>query len=137
MSQETTANDNMARRVASASPEELVAMLLTAGQRFLAQAVQAMGRKDHLAKGEALGRVSAIIDELNARLNHREGGELVTSLITVYALWMREIASADAHQQPERLLRVSAWMGELKDAWEQVVGSGKTSQPAQAALVTG
>jgi flagellar protein FliS len=102
-----------------ASPEQLVALLLEGGQRFLAQAVQAIGRKDYAAKGHALNRVSAIVEELAVRLDHEGGGELAANLIRLYDWWGREIIDAGAHLEPARLERVSHQMGEMRQSWEQ------------------
>lgn len=121
MSQDSTfAHEDLARRFAEASPELMVVMLLDAGQRFLAQAVDAMGRKDFVAKGAAVSRVSAIIEELALRLNHKEGGELVENLVLVYQWWSSELLQASGSQQPARLEQIARSMGELKEAWQQV-----------------
>lgn len=114
------AHDDLSRRFAEASPELMVVMLLDAGQRFLSQAVEAMGRKDFVAKGAAVSRVSAIIEELALRLNHKEGGELVENLVLVYQWWSSELLQASASQQAARLEHIGRSMGELKEAWQQV-----------------
>jgi flagellar protein FliS len=122
-------NDALAEKVASASPEEFVAMLLGAGQRFLAQAIQAMIRQDYAARGQALGRVAAIVEELASRLNHQDGGELVTNLSRIYGWWAGEITLAGEKLDPERLEKVSRVMGDLKETWEQLhrsrIGAGR------------
>jgi len=107
------------QRVLGASPEQLVALLLEGGQRFLAQAIQAMSRKDFAAKGQALNRVSAIIEELTLRLDHEGGGELVENLMGLYDWWVREIIDAGAQLEASRLERVSRQMGEMRQSWEQ------------------
>jgi len=112
--------ENLAQKVASASPEELVAMLLGAGQRFLGQASEAMRRKDHPAKWRALERVSAIIEELSSRLNMNDGGDLVVNLLRVYEWWNSELLKAEQNQEPERLDNVSHLMGELRETWERL-----------------
>ena len=118
----------LTQRVIGASPEQLVALLLEGGQRFLAQAVQALGRKDYGAKGMALNRVSAIVEELTVRLDLEGGGELAENLMRLYDWWGREIVEASAHLDAIRLERVSRQMGEMRQSWEQAhqkrVGAG-------------
>lgn len=109
----------LTQRVMGASPEQLVAMLLEGAQRFLAQAGQALDRKDYQAKGQALNRVSAIIEELAVRLNLDEGGELVENLMRLYDWWGREVVEAGSLLDRSRLDRVSRQMGELRQTWEQ------------------
>jgi flagellar protein FliS len=116
----TNARDQyLTQRVMGASPEQLVAMLLEGAQRFLAQAGQAMERKDYQAKGQALNRVSAIIEELAVRLNLDEGGELVENLMRLYDWWGREVIEAGSLLDGSRLERVSRQMGDLRQTWEQ------------------
>jgi flagellar protein FliS len=114
------ANDQyLTQRVIGASPEQLMAILLEGAQRFLAQAEQALAKRDFAAKAKAINRVTAIIEELTLRLNHEEGGELVGNLTRVYDWWGREIIAAGADLDSGRLERVSRQMADLRLAWEQ------------------
>lgn len=110
----------LAQRVAGASPESLVAMLLEAGQRYLGQAMQSLARKDHAAKARQLDRVSSIIEELTLRLDLEAGGELVSNLIRIYGWWNREIFQASAARDPARLANVARLMGDMRATWLQL-----------------
>jgi flagellar secretion chaperone FliS len=114
------ADQYLVQRVQSASPEQLVALLLEGGQKFLNQALVAMKNKDIPAKARSLNRVSDILIELAARLNHQEGGELVGNLIRVYDWWMRELFEGSQRNQPERLTMIRNQMGEMRDTWEEL-----------------
>ncbi len=122
-------NQYLAQRVLGASPEQLVALLLEGGQRFLAQAIQATENRNIGRKAQCINRVSAIIDELVLRLNHEEGGETVENLLRVYDWWNHEIFDASATKDTQRMARVSRQMGELRQAWEQVSQPGAASVP--------
>ena len=114
------ANDQyLTQRVMGASPEQLVALLLEGAQRFLTQAAQALGRRDYAAKGQAINRVSAIVEELIVRLDQEGGGELAANLVRLYDWWGREIIDAGAQLDTARLERVSRQMGEMRQSWEQ------------------
>lgn len=120
----------LTQRVMGASPEQLVALLLEGAQRFMAQATQSLARKDYAAKGKAINRVSAIIEELALRLDHEEGGELVDNLIRIYDWWAREILVASGALDAGRLERISRQMGEMREAWEQAYQKRmSTAQP--------
>jgi len=108
------------QRIQGASPEQLVAMLLEGGQRFINLTIQAM--KDHNLTEQAhyVGRAADIIFGLKERLNHDEGGELVDNLVRIYDWWMQELYEASQTDQPERLQRIIAQMGEFKVTWEQL-----------------
>jgi flagellar protein FliS len=121
----------LAQRINAASPQQLVALLLEGGQRFLAQARQAMGRKDFAAKARSINRTLAIVEELVLRLDQEQGGELALNLARLYDWWSREILAASATKDEARLDRISRQMGELRQAWEQLErqGSGDPSIP--------
>lgn len=113
-------DQEIARRIAATSPEQLASMLLRAGQKYLGQAVQAIARKDHAGKGQALARVSEIIAELSSHLNREAPGELVHNLSRIYEWWTCELVLASLQQQAEPYEAISRWMGELNDSWEQL-----------------
>ena len=108
------------QRINGASPEQLVALLLEGAERFLAQTIQAMETRDMTLKARMVNRVSAIIEELLVRLNHEEGGEVVTNLTRIYDWWLHELFAATNANESRRLVRISNQMGGLKEAWNSL-----------------
>lgn len=125
----------LTQRVLGASPQQLMALLLEGGQRFLSQAAQAIGRRDFAAKAHFTNRALAIVEELTLRLNHEEGGELVDNLVRIHDWWTREILAASATKDPSRLERVGRQMGELRQAWEQLDQKGTATMDTSALQV--
>lgn len=125
-------NQYLFQRVMGASQVQLVALLLEGGQRFLAQAVQALGRKDYEAKGRHLNRVLAIIQELTNRLDLEGGGGLAQNLEGLHQWWSREILEASMTKDAKRLEEVHRQMGEIRQAWEQLDLQQRTSAPTLA-----
>lgn len=112
-------------------PEHMVVLLLEGGQRFLVKLEESLtsdepGLKEHFSR-----KVLAIIEELHRRLNHEQGGELVDNLAKLYEWWRREILLAGAEGDAERLRRVHAQMGEVRQGWEYVLfqGEGMSESP--------
>jgi len=114
------ADQYLAQRVQVASPEQLVALLLEGGQKFLGLALTAMKNKDLPATARYVNRVSDIILELSLRLNHEDGGELVTNLTLIYEWWTNELFEGAQRNQPERLELMRRHMGELRGTWEEL-----------------
>lgn len=112
-------DEYLLQRINSASPEQLVALMLEGAQRFIAQAVQAIGRRDVPARARAINRASAIVEELMVRLNHEDGGETVQNLVRIYEWWSFEMFEASATSRVDRLERLSAQMGQMRETWEQ------------------
>jgi flagellar protein FliS len=125
-------NQYLAQRVLGASPQQLMAILLEAGQRFLTQAAQALGRRDIAAKAHATNKALAIVEELTVRLNHEDGGDLVDNLVKVHEWWTREILVGSASKDSARLERVGRQMGELRQAWEQLDQKGTAMMDSAA-----
>ncbi len=109
----------LVQRVMGASAEQLVALLLEGGQRFIAQATHAIARKDYAAKGQAINRVSSILEELTVHLDLEGGGELAQNLLRLYDWWGREVLNASSRLDTTRLEVVSRQMGDLRQSWEQ------------------
>lgn len=127
------ADQYLVQRIQGASPEQLVAMLLEGGQRFLNLALQAMKTRDLPNQARYVNRVADIIIGLKERLNLDDGGELVENLIRIYDWWMDELFDAAMKNQPERLQVISGQMGEMRATWEELhqrkAGSSQPPNP--------
>jgi len=116
----TNASDQyLLQKIAGASREQLAAMLLEGAQRFVAQAIAAMGRRDIPTKARMVNKASAIVEELTVWLDLENGGELATNLARLYDWWLNELFEASQSNEPERLERIQRQMGELRESWEQ------------------
>lgn len=110
----------LVQRIQGASPEQLTAMLLEGGQRFLNLTLQAMNDHDLLNQAQYVNRTSDIIFGLKERLNFDDGGEVVENLIRIYDWWMNEVFDGAQKNQPERLRFIFKQMGEMKETWEEL-----------------
>ncbi|MBK7293161.1 MAG: flagellar protein FliS [Geothrix sp.] len=109
----------------------MVILLLEAGQGFLVKLEEAIGSGEPRLTDHFSRKVLAIIEELHRRLNHEQGGALVENLIKLYGWWRREILLAGEQGEVERLQRVHAQMGEVRQGWEHVLfqGEGMSESP--------
>ncbi len=129
------ANDEyLLQRINSSSPEQMCALLLEGAQRFVGQAVMAMGRRDISGRARSINRASAIVEELMVRLNHEEGGPVVDNLVRIYEWWTHEMFEGSKGTDPTRLNRIAQQMGELKETWEKLHASRAT--PARVGSFT-
>ena len=115
---EKAADQYLVQRIQGASSEQLVAMLLEGGQRFISLVLQAMKDHDLPNQSRYVNRVSDIIVGLRERLNFDDGGELVENLARIYDWWMNELFDGAMKGEPARLQRISGQMGEFKETWE-------------------
>jgi len=110
----------LAQRIEAASPEQLTAILLEGGQKYVTLVLAAMASNDIPTKARHVNRVSDIILELGLRLNRVDGGEVVANLDRIYKWWMDELFDGARKNQPDRLRLIHKHMGELRGTWEEL-----------------
>jgi len=109
----------LAQRLETASPEQLAAILLEGGQKFLLLAMGAMDNNDVPSKARYVNRVSDFITELSVRLNRNDGGEVAANLNRLYNWWTTELFAGARSNQRERLELILKHMGEMRGTWEE------------------
>lgn len=114
------ADQDLVRRIEGASPAELHAMLLEAGEKFLGLAIAAMKMDDVAGKSRHFSRVSEIIVELSGRLNRETGGELAVNLARIYEGWIDALFDAGQKNEVDRLHLILKQMGEMRTTWEEL-----------------
>jgi len=115
--------------VAAASPHKLITMLFEGALHSIAAARGHMQRKEIAAKGMAISKAIAIIDEgLRISLDMKAGGDLAEKLDALYEYMSHRLLVANLKNQPEVLDEISGLLNDLKDAWVQIDPS-KTLTP--------
>jgi flagellar protein FliS len=114
------ATQYLAQRIQGASLEQLAAMLLEGGQRFINLAIKSMEAHDLPSQARYVNRVADIILGLRERLNVEQGGELVENLMRLYDWWTDELFDAAMKGEPERLQMISNQMGSMRASWEEL-----------------
>lgn len=107
--------------VAVASPHKLISMLFDGAILSVAAAMSHMQRKDIAAKGAAISKAIAIIDEgLKISLDEKAGGELAQNLKSLYEYMCRRLLEANLKNETGPLEEVARLLAELKDAWDMI-----------------
>lgn len=106
--------------VMTASPEQLVVMLYDGALRFLRQAEIALKEGAHQHAGERMTRAEAIVDELLATLN-MDAGEISTRLQAIYVFCKRCLIEARLERDPAKVTHVIRLLGDLREAWAEIV----------------
>lgn len=114
------ADHYLVQRIQGASPEQVAALLLEGGQRFLNLMIKAIQNQDLPNQAIYIGRISDILLGLKERLNLEDGGEVVENLIRLYDWWANELYEGSLGGEPERLRVLFNQMGELKETWEEL-----------------
>ena len=116
----------------TADPHQLVVMLFNGARAALAVARGHLQRKEVAAKGAAIGKAIAIIDNgLKASLDLRVGGEIAQNLADLYDYMARRLLQANLKNDTKALDEVAQLLQQLGGAWESI---GAKSAPAAATL---
>jgi len=107
--------------VSAADPHKLIAMLYQGALLAIANAKNGMLRKDIPAKGAAISKAIAIIDEgLNASLDKKVGGDLAQNLSSLYEYMGRRLLIANLNNDIAALDEVARLLNDLKGAWDGI-----------------
>jgi flagellar secretion chaperone FliS len=117
--------------VDTASPGKLILMLYDGALRFLRAAEDGFSRECPRARGETvhnnLMRAQEIIAELQRCLNVRDGGDFAFNMFRLYDFMIAQLIEANTKKKPENVRVVIQLLGEVRDAWDQMLreqGSG-------------
>lgn len=114
-------NVGVESNVIAADPHRLISMLYQGALLAIANAKNAIQRKDIPAKCAAISKALLIIDEgLNASLDKKVGGELAENLSSLYNYMCSRLAQANLKNDVAALDEVSTLLADLKGAWDNI-----------------
>ena len=124
--------------ITTASPHRLILLLFDGALKAVTKAKFHMGNKETSAKGEAISKAIAIIDEgLNLSLDVRAGGELAENLRSLYEYMCHRLLQANLKNDVGALDEVTRLLSELRGAWAsieklpEVTGSAGSVRPIE------
>lgn len=117
--------------VSSADSHKLISMLLQGVLLSIANAKNAMLRKDIPAKGKAITHAIRIIGEgLQASLDKNVGGKLTQDLDALYDYMSLRLVEANAKNDSAMLDEVTGLLTEIKSAWDSIRPANTAGAPA-------
>jgi len=107
--------------VAAADPHKLIAMLYQGALLAIANARNAILRKDIAGKGAAISKAILIIEEgLKTSLDRKVGGDLAQNLADLYDYMENRLLQANLHNDTRILDEVAQLLNDLKTAWDEI-----------------
>ena len=103
--------------VAAADPHKLVLMLMDGALERLASARGCIARQDAVQKAHLVHRAVAILGELKASLDLKQGGSIAENLGELYDYMIRRVLLGSLQDKAEYLEEVSKLLGQVRDAW--------------------
>ena len=120
-------------RVLSADPLELVRLLYQAAIAAVREARRALTSGEIAARSRAISKACGIVIELNAALDHSQGGTLSLRLAALYDYMLSRLLDANLEQSDAPLAEVLGLLSTLAEGWEQTrLAAGPVSPSAAA-----
>lgn len=122
---------NVSSAVNSASPVRLIVLLYEGAMGALASARLEMANNNVIAKAKLITRAIDIVNGLRASLDPGNGGEIASSLESLYEYMVRQLTMANLKNDPEILDEVHRLLGELHGAWLSLAEKEVAAQAQQ------
>jgi flagellar protein FliS len=117
--------------ISSASPHKLIIMLYDGALVAVLKGLSNMKEGNIAEKGKAISHAINIIDNgLRASLDREAGGQIATSLDSLYDYMSRQLLVANLQNKPEILEEVHRLLADLRGAWN-AIGNAPAVAPAQ------
>lgn len=118
-------------QVLSADPIELVRILYQIALDSVQEARRHLAAGDIAARSKAIGQAISALSELNAALDHSNGGAISRNLEELYRYLRQRLTEANLRQQDGPLAEAGSLLTTLSDAWKGV-RSEPAAEPAVA-----
>lgn len=126
-----------ANSILTASPGQLVLLLFDASLNSLAIARKACDeaaadpRKLQVVHAQ-LVKAQKIIAELQGTLNLEAGGEFARTMYRLYDYYDRRLVEANLKKQSAPIAEVERLLGEVRNAWSEMLRQSETGAPQSA-----
>ena len=110
-------NKYLETSIQTATPAQLLIMLIDGAIRFCKQGIEAIREKDYAKANESLGRAQSIVNELNITLDRNV--EISQSLALLYDYFNRRLIEANVSKKIEPAEEVLGYLIDLKETWVQ------------------
>lgn len=107
-------------RVESATPHQLIDLLLQGARSHIATAQGNIQRKQMSEKGEHIGKAISIIEGLRSSLNHEKGGEIAKNLDKLYEYIQQILLKANIDNDATLLAQSNLLLADIHQAWQEM-----------------
>ncbi|MFQ5596577.1 MAG: flagellar export chaperone FliS [Nitrospiria bacterium] len=116
----TYAQVDLSTSVATATPLRLIQILYEGALKSIRAARAHMKQQNISGKAEAIAKTIAIIEELNACLNHEVGGDISTNLEALYGYMTKRLVEGNLKNDTAPIEEVEKLLSGLREAWVEL-----------------
>ena len=106
--------------VMSASPVELIRLLMDGAISRLELAARMAEKKQFESRAQASAAAIDIIDGLQQSLDRERGADLASSLHELYGYMQRKLLTSGADNDPNGFREVAGLLSELRSGWQEL-----------------
>jgi len=126
--------------VLTATPGQLVLLLFDSALASLAAAKEGFARaptdlRRYEVINHHLRKAQRIISELRHSLDFEKGGDFAPLMQRLYEYYHRRLFEANVQKRVEPVIEIERLLGELRDAWAEMLRGPQCPEPAAAAPV--
>lgn len=107
-------------RIDTASPHELIDLLLQGARSHIATAQGNIQRNQISEKGENIGKALSIVEGLKCSLNPEVGGQIADNLLKLYDYIQVSLLKANINNDVELLAQSNILLSEVHQAWQNM-----------------
>lgn len=107
-------------RLASATPHDMVRMLLDGLLEEIDRTAGHMEQKQYEAKGISMNKCLNIVHGLDSMLDLENGGEVASNLHELYDYCSRQFITASVNNDPEELNPIRKVMIDVREGWSNL-----------------
>lgn len=107
-------------RIETASPHELIELLLQGARSHIATAQGNIQRNQIGEKGEHIGKALSIVEGLKMSLNQEQGGEIAKNLLKLYDYIQQLLLKANLNNDEDLLAQSNLILSEIHQAWQSI-----------------
>lgn len=119
-------------RIDTASPHELIELLLQGARTHIATAQGNIQRNQIKEKGEHIGKALSIIEGLKMSLNHEQGGSIAENLLKLYDYIQHILLKANLNNDEDLLAQSNLLLAEVHQAWQSI--NSNPEQPGNESI---
>jgi len=117
---DTYRNVGLRASVETASPHQLITMLLQGALEAIAKSVGAIERKNIEERTKQINKATGIVLELRACLDEDKGGEIAANLANLYTYITQLLFQANRANDPQKLEEAKTLLLEILEGWAEI-----------------
>ena len=121
----------LTQQIMTASPAQLVYLLLDKAISSLNEAILAIEEGDVARRWKANNRATEIVSHLWSTLDREKGGQIADNLDQLYGFILRQLPAVDIQNDPQPARDAIGLLTPLRESWREIAAKGAAAGQTQ------